>query len=570
MMNFTIKARLIGVVGFLSLLTVVVGGLGLNGLNQANAGLKSVYEDRAVPLEQLATMDHMLQENLFGIVNMLQNPVPDGIKAEAAKIDERIAKISEIWRAYASSQLTPQEKQVADKFQVDRSRFVKEGLLPAVVALRDGRVGEVQLKWHEIESLSAPVRVSFGALRKLQVDGAKAEYDASVERHDITRLGMLMAIALGVLLAAAAAYFLIRSILRPMRHAIDVAHNIAAGDLTTEIKIRSTDEIGQLLGAIKDMSDSLVGIVSRVRSGTDAIATASHQIAAGNLDLSGRTESQASSLEQTAASMEELTGTVKQNADNARQADQLAATASEVALKSGAVVSQVVDTMAAIDISAKKIVDIIGVIDGIAFQTNILALNAAVEAARAGEQGRGFAVVATEVRSLAQRSATAAREIKTLIDDSVQKVGIGNQLVAQAGHTMEQVVVSVRHVTDIMSEITAASQEQSQGIEQVNHAIAQMDEVTQQNAALVEQAAAAAQSLQEQALTLTQVVGMFRLDAQSAAPRAMAAPVHKNAVVLAGKRPAALKDNTAVARRPVQAAAAGAPAVSADDGWEEF
>ena len=549
---------------------VVVGGLGLNGLSKTNAGLKSVYEDRAVPLEQLATMNFMLQENLLGIVSMLQNPVPDGIKVESAKIDERIAKISDIWRTYSSSQLTPQEKQVADKFQVDRSRFVKEGLLPAVVALRDGRVGEVQLKWHEIESLSAPVRVSFGTLRALQVEGAKAEYDASVERYDMTQLRMIIAIVLGVLLAAAAAYFLIRSILRPMRHAIDVANNIAAGDLTTEIKIRSTDEIGQLLGAIKEMSDSLVGIVSRVRSGTDAIATASHQIAAGNLDLSGRTESQASSLEQTAASMEELTGAVRQNADNAHQADQLAATASEVALKSGVVVSQVVETMAAIDISAKKIVDIIGVIDSIAFQTNILALNAAVEAARAGEQGRGFAVVATEVRNLAQRSASAAKEIKALIDDSVQKVGVGNQLVAQAGHTMEQVVVSVRHVTDIMSDITAASQEQSAGIEQVNEAIAQMDEVTQQNAALVEQAAAAAQSLQQQAGALTQVVGMFRLTATATAPKAFAVPARKSAVAPVAKQAIAVQNDAKRTVQGTKTAAARAPAVGTGDDWEEF
>ncbi|MDP3841843.1 MAG: methyl-accepting chemotaxis protein [Oxalobacteraceae bacterium] len=563
-MNFTIKARLIGVVGFLSLLTVVIGMLGLNGISKTNAGLKSVYEGRALPLEQLATMNNLLQENLLGIVSVLQDPMPDKIKSETAKIEARIAAITGLWRAYSSSGLTPEEKRLADKFQVDRSLFVKEGLLPTVAALRDYRIGEAQLTWRKIESLSNPVKSSFSALRKLQVDGAKAEYDASVQRHGATQLGMFAAIAVGVLLAAAAAFFLIRSILRPMHHAIEVAHNIAAGDLSTEVKIRSTDEIGQLLRAIKEMSDSLVGIVSRVRSGTDAIATASGQIAAGNLDLSSRTEGQASSLEQTAAAMEELTGTVRQNADNARQANQLAVTASEVAVNSGDVVSQVVDTMAAIDVSAKKIVDIIGVIDGIAFQTNILALNAAVEAARAGEQGRGFAVVASEVRNLAQRSATAAKEIKSLIDDSVQKVGVGNKLVAQAGATMQQVVVSVRHVTDIMSEITAASQEQSQGIEQVNQAIAQMDQVTQQNAALVEQAAAAAQSLQQQTGNLAQVVGMFRLDATSAAP------AQKNILAPVKKQPAAAMASAARAVRPVKRTTAKAPAISAEEGWEEF
>jgi methyl-accepting chemotaxis protein len=260
------------------------------------------------------------------------------------------------------------------------------------------------------------------------------------------------------------------------------------------------------------MNHSLSHIVSNVRSGTDSIATAASQIAAGNMDLSSRTEEQASSLEQTAASMEELTSTVKQNADSARQANQLAMSASEVARKGGDVVSQVVDTMISINDSSKRIVDIISVIDSIAFQTNILALNAAVEAARAGEQGRGFAVVATEVRNLAQRSAAAAREIKNLIGDSVDKVAIGSKLVNEAGSTMAEVVASVRRVTDIMSAITAASQEQSTGIEQVNQAIAQMDQVTQQNAALVEEAAAAAESLQNQAEALSQVVGSFQIN----------------------------------------------------------
>jgi methyl-accepting chemotaxis protein len=260
------------------------------------------------------------------------------------------------------------------------------------------------------------------------------------------------------------------------------------------------------------MRNSLARLVSQVRQGTDTIATASSQIAAGNQDLSSRTEEQASSLEETAASMEELTSTVKQNADNARQANQLAVSASSVAVKGGSVVAQVVDTMGAINASSRKIVDIISVIDGIAFQTNILALNAAVEAARAGEQGRGFAVVAAEVRNLAQRSASAAKEIKGLIDDSVSKVGEGSQQVAQAGRTMDEIVDSVKRVTDIMAEIQAASQEQTQGIGQINQAITQMDQVTQQNAALVEEAAAAAASLQEQAAGLSQVVSVFRLD----------------------------------------------------------
>ena len=302
-----------------------------------------------------------------------------------------------------------------------------------------------------------------------------------------------------------------------------IARQIAEGDLSVVIDIKPNDCTSMLHG-IRAMRDDLAKIVGQVRASTDMIATASTEIAAGNLDLSARTEQQASSLEETAASMEELTSTVCQNADNARQANQLAASASEVASKGGAVVARVVETMASINDSSKKIVDIISVIDGIAFQTNILALNAAVEAARAGEQGRGFAVVATEVRNLAQRSAAAAKEIKALISASVDTVTEGNKLVADAGRTMEEVVASVRRVTDIIGQITAASNEQSAGIAQVNQAITEMDSVTQQNAALVEQAAAAAESMQSQVGQLSAVVSVFRLDGMVATAPGMRRP----------------------------------------------
>ena len=352
------------------------------------------------------------------------------------------------------------------------------------------------------------------AIERRAIDDMSHAIDAANAKSFNLRL---LLTALTVLLGGLFAFFISRSIVRPLAKAVGVAETVAAGDLSANIRVDSRDETGQLMQALKDMNANLAKVVGEVRTGTETIATASGQFASGNQDLSSRTEEQASSLEQTAASMEELTSTVKQNADNARQANQLAVSASEVAVKGGAVVSQVVDTMGSINAASKKIVDIIGVIDGIAFQTNILALNAAVEAARAGEQGRGFAVVASEVRSLAQRSAAAAKEIKTLIGDSVEKVEEGSKQVAEAGRTMEEIVGSVKRVTDIMGEITAASQEQTSGIEQINQAITQMDQVTQQNAALVEEASAAAQSLQEQAGALVQAVSVFKLDANAVA-----------------------------------------------------
>ena len=338
-------------------------------------------------------------------------------------------------------------------------------------------------------------------------DAGRANEDAY---HNSAGIMLLLSVVL-VLLGAACAWLIARSITRPLHAAVDVATRVAQGDLSQQITVASRDEIGELMQALQAMNTSLVTIIGQVQTGSTTMASASSEIASGNLDLSSRTEQQAGSLEKTAATMEQLTSTVKHNADNARQANSLAQTASRTAVKGGAAVAQVVTTMASINDSSRKIVDIIGVIDGIAFQTNILALNAAVEAARAGEQGRGFAVVAAEVRNLAQRSASAAKEIKSLIGDSVGKVNAGSKLVNDAGVTMEEIVDSVRRVTDIMAEITSASDEQRAGIEQVNQAIVEMDNVTQQNAALVEEAAAAAGSLQDQAAHLAQVVSVFQL-----------------------------------------------------------
>jgi methyl-accepting chemotaxis protein len=357
------------------------------------------------------------------------------------------------------------------------------------------------------------VRFQAGLLKQ-----ARADVDAMVESGKTL---LLLAGGAVAVLSALLAWMLTRSITRPLGEAVEIARTVASGDLAVEVRVMSSDETGQLMAALKTMTGNLNQLVARVRLGTETIATAATEVAEGNLDLSARTEQQAGSLEETASSMEELTGTVQQNAENARQGTQLAASASSVAEKGGAVVSRVVETMAAINGSARKIVDIIGVIDGIAFQTNILALNAAVEAARAGEQGRGFAVVASEVRTLAQRSASAAKEIKALIDDSVQQVEAGSALVNEAGATMQEVVRSVHRVSDLMAEISSASQEQRDGIEQVNQAIGQMDQVTQQNAALVEEAAAATQSMREQADTLAQAVSAFRLDRRVSAPAGM-------------------------------------------------
>jgi methyl-accepting chemotaxis protein-1 (serine sensor receptor) len=368
------------------------------------------------------------------------------------------------------------------------------------------------------------------ALRKYQFVSARQGYDSAQTNFEMFRIVSGVALLVGVLAAVLSYVTLSRAIGRPLAQALGHFDAIAAGDLRHPVVVTSRNEMGQLLDGIARMQRSLTETVRAVRSGSESIATATRQIAAGNIDLSSRTEEQASALQETASSMEELTGTVKQNADNARQASALAANASEIANKGSSVVSQVVGTMGDINQSSAKIADIISIIEGIAFQTNILALNAAVEAARAGEEGRGFAVVAGEVRSLAQRSSAAAKEIKELIDTSVERVQSGSALVDEAGRTMTEIIGAVQRVTDIMGEIAAASEEQSSGIDQVARAVTQMDEVTQQNAALVEEAAAAASSLEDQAGKLRTAVSVFQVDeagykAPVSAPKRISAPL---------------------------------------------
>ncbi|HYC43810.1 MAG TPA: methyl-accepting chemotaxis protein [Noviherbaspirillum sp.] len=562
--NLSIKSRLIFVVGFLSLMCISGAVVGLSSLYMANETLHITYEHRLVPMGGIDRILRLIDRNQLAVAQALTD-TPEGIQREMDGVEKRIGEIDRSWQqlmADMRDEISAEETALADKFVASRKKFLEEGLKPAVAALRANDIAKAtELMRGPVNDLFVPVADAAGKLMQYQEETAKKDFQKNETMYIWVRNACIGGMLFAVLLGTVICIWLLRAIAKPLAEAVGVAKAVAAGDLTKEIKVTTSDETGELLQALKEMNQSLVRIVSEVRGGTETIATASRQIAAGNLDLSARTETQASSLEETASSMEQLTSTVKQNADSAYQANQLAASASAVAVKGGAVVSEVVLTMGSINDSAKKIVDIISVIDSIAFQTNILALNAAVEAARAGEQGKGFAVVATEVRQLAQRSAAAAKEIKLLIDDSVEKVDTGARLVDQAGATMKEIVDSVKRVTDIMSEISVASKEQTDGIQQVNQAINQMDEVTQQNAALVEEAAAAASSLQEQASGLAHVVSVFKLDGMQPAA-SIPAPAPARVVPLPAKPRA-----TAVAPAPRQVATARSGNGS---DWEEF
>ena len=517
MKNLNIGTRLNLGFGFVLLLVIALTWLGLHSMSLINDTLEIVVEKDAAKMDAAADMRDAQRRIAIAARDM-------ALLKDAAQVHLRDTAVAQAKNDIVASfavldKLVIFPKGIAILARIRAARAESLPLLEramglaaggrsdAAAALLNGEAAAPTARWTQALDELVDFQLELSAKGK---DRAKADYE--VARTVLIAIGGAAVLA-GLLIAWLSA----RSITVPMRRAVKIAETVAAGDLSSDIEIHSRDETGQLMQALKGMNGNLHQIVGRVRSGTDTISTASAEIASGNMDLSARTEQQASALEETASSMEELTSTVKQNADNARQANQLAASASQVAIKGGQVVAEVVGTMASINDSSRKIVDIISVIDGIAFQTNILALNAAVEAARAGEQGRGFAVVAAEVRILAQRSSSAAKEIKLLIDTSVDKVEAGTRLVNQAGSTMEEIVASVKRVTDIMGEIASASSEQEAGIEQINQAISEMDTVTQQNAALVEEAAAAATSLQEQATDLEQVVSLFRLAAPQGA-----------------------------------------------------
>ncbi len=509
--------------GTIVALLVAIAAVAITQIARINAEVDSILNDRYVKVQLATSMQKEIDAQARLLRNML---IASNDNEEAASLKARLKEAN--GRSVAFFDRLKAESKSAEARQLLAALAEKEARYfdardVVLKMLQDRNLAEAAT--YVLKAFREPQNAYFAALSAvIDFQSKKMSEDGKVAQ-DVGSAAVLLTLVLAfvaVLAALALGWWITRSITRPLRRSVEVAQSIASGDLRSTIDARSRDEPGQLLHALKAMQESLIGVVGAVRMGTDTIATASNQIAVGNQDLSSRTEEQASSLEQTAASMEELTSTVKQNADNARQANQLAVSASDIAVKGGNVVDKVVGTMAAIETSSRKIVDIISVIDGIAFQTNILALNAAVEAARAGEQGRGFAVVAAEVRNLAQRSAAAAKEIKGLIDTSVGNVSEGAQLVGEAGKTMTEIVDSVRRVTDIMGEITAASQEQTSGIDQINQAISQMDQVTQQNAALVEEAAAAAGSLQEQAVSLVKTVSVFKLEGPAAVDRTFA------------------------------------------------
>ncbi|KVD04161.1 methyl-accepting chemotaxis protein [Burkholderia ubonensis] len=574
--DLTIRARIGFTIAFLAGLLCLIGVLGLFGMGRANDSNREIFTNQMPSAVNLGLAEmYAARERLALDRAALLAGTPEAAAAVERSRAMR-AQSDAWWQKYLALPRDGEEDKLAQDVAAKRQALQREcdGFAGVVAANEHDRIADgakqLQVRYNDLT-------VSGEALRNFQFTAGQAAFERAESTYATLRIVSIVALVAGLVAALASYVTLSRAIGRPLADALAHFDAIAAGDLRRRIVVTRRDEMGQLLEGLGKMQVGLVETVSTVRGGSESIATAAKQIAAGNIDLSSRTEEQASALQETASSMEQLTGTVKQNADNARQASALAANASEIANKGNVVVGQVVGTMGEINQSSAKIADIIAIIEGIAFQTNILALNAAVEAARAGEEGRGFAVVAGEVRSLAQRSSAAAKEIKTLIDASVERIRSGSALVDEAGRTMTEVIGAVQRVTDIMGEIAAASEEQSGGIDQVARAVTQMDEVTQQNAALVEEAAAAAQSLDEQAARLRETVAVFQLD-DGAAQRRTTVPAVARRVTPA---PAARDNHDAPAPRaavapparraaPAPSPAAPAPVAAGNDDWETF
>src|SRR5471032_857271 len=516
--NATIGLRLIATMAVLGLMIAGVGLVGLHGMRSMNADLRDV-NDNAMP--SALAIDHMqmaLARARLALDRVIIAPDAPTAAQTLQRAQGLMDEADVAWRTYSALPQSADEARLATDLSARHRAYIDKGYQLVTQALQAHDLARAYaLTEQALQPLFAALNDSARALSDYQLRSALSGYAASQASYASLLRITLAAIVAGAVLIVFSCVVLLRTILAPLRQAQACFGAIAGGDLRSRIAIARDDEMGALLTGLHTMQHKLADVVGGVRDGAGAIAGASAQIAAGNLDLSRRTESQAASLEEAASSLEQLTATVHQNADHAQHANQLAAGASAVARQGGQLMTQMVATMGQMSASSRQIADIIGVIDGIAFQTNILALNAAVEAARAGEQGRGFAVVATEVRNLAQRSAAAAKDIKVLIGSSGEQVALGSRLVAQAGAGMQAIVDGITRVGDVMSEIVSASLEQSSGIEQINAAISQMDQVTQHNAALVEQAAAAAAAMQDQAAELQQSVSVFRLAAPVAA-----------------------------------------------------
>lgn len=550
MSDLKVSTRLMMLIVVLSALLLGVGAFGLWGVHKTEAALESVYSDRLEPTRQLAEISDRLMRDRVALAAATITPDTETIAASIEVVESNVTAAEKVWKEYLATNQTIEEKALAQTFAAAQARFVREGLLPTMAALRANDVVEAKrLVADVLRPLFNPVRETSLALQQLQDREAKREFQEARQRYQLLRTAFFVVIIGGLLAAVAMGYWIARSIGHQLgaepAQASALARRVASGDLSVDIALRPGDDTS-LMSQLQVMQSSLARVVAGVRANAEGVATASAQIAQGNLDLSQRTEEQASALEETSAAMEELGITVTQNAGHAEQANQLAAGASAVAGKGGEVVGQVIETMKAINESSTRIADIVGVIDSIAFQTNILALNAAVEAARAGEQGRGFAVVAGEVRGLAQRVAQAAKEIKDLIGTSVERVDKGALLVDQAGQTMREILASIHRVAGLMSEINTATNEQSVGVAQVGQAVSQMDQTTQQNAALVEQSAAAAENLRSQAEELLRAVEVFKLSDSGASRGTAKDPLQTRSKgplpSLASASPVALQD----------------------------